>query len=140
MQFKRSLIVLILAISGCCSEDKQLVVGPMSMTMQSFAQQGAVVSSPEGQSHKHWIYQRYYNQDDWLKSLIWNLIGYSTVLIPGFLFIRMAKYSNFNELDGKMRLRGMCIWFNNMISLRKEQICKKYLGSGFEKRGLLLSL
>ena len=104
MQLRSILIMLILTVNKCCSDDEQLVVGPMSMTVQSMAQ-GRVVSSPEGrqQSHKHMvIYPRYYNQDEWLTSLIWNLIGYSTVIIPGFLFIRMAKYSNFNERDGKM--------------------------------------
>ena len=104
MQFRSIFIALMFTVNRCCSDDGQLVVGPMSMTMKSMAQ-GRVVSSPDGgqQSHKHMmIYPRYYNQDDWLTSLIWNLIGYSTVIIPGFLFIRMAKYSNFNERDGKL--------------------------------------
>ena len=51
-------------------------------------------------AHKHYIHQRHFNDDDWIDSLIWNLIGYSTVLVPAFAILRMAKYSNFNEREG----------------------------------------
>ena len=51
-------------------------------------------------THKHYIHQRHFKDDDWIDSLIWNLIGYSTVLVPAFAIFRMAKYSNFNEREG----------------------------------------
>lgn len=52
--------------------------------------------------HKHYIHQQHFDDDDWVDSLIWNLIGYSTVLVPAFVIFRMAKYSNFNEREGKL--------------------------------------
>lgn len=54
------------------------------------------------QDHKHLIYQRHFDDYDWVNSLIWNLIGYSTVLVPAFAIFRMAKFSNFNEREGKI--------------------------------------
>ena len=59
---------------------------------------------PDGNQkvHKHYIHQQPFNDDDWVHSLIWNLIGYSTVLVPAFVIFRMAKYSNFNEREGNV--------------------------------------
>ena len=40
--------------------------------------------------------------DSWIENLMWNLLGYATIIIPSALIIRMFKYSNFNERSGKI--------------------------------------
>lgn len=60
--------------------------------------------------HKHLIYQREFKDYDWVNSLIWNLIGYSTVLVPAFAIYRMAKYSNFNEKEGTCECFFAKLW------------------------------
>lgn len=38
--------------------------------------------------------------DNWVENLMWNLLGYATIIVPGAFFIRMLKNSNFNERSG----------------------------------------
>ena len=90
-------------------------ISPTGATLAPSSQPGSVTdtkksagSSDESalnngghRGHSHYIYQREFSGDDWLNSLIWNLIGYSTILVPGIFIIRMAKYSNFNERNGE---------------------------------------
>ena len=40
--------------------------------------------------------------DSWIENLMWNLLGYATIIIPSALIIRVFKYSNFNERSGKI--------------------------------------
>ena len=40
--------------------------------------------------------------DSWIENLMWNLLGYATIIIPSALIIRMLKNSNFNERSGKI--------------------------------------
>ena len=40
--------------------------------------------------------------DSWIANLMWNLLGYETVIIPFALIILMVKNSNLNERSGKM--------------------------------------
>ena len=66
--------------------------------------------------HKHLIYQRHFKEEDWVNSLIWNLIGYSTVLVPAFAIYRMAKYSNFNERNGKLNILSFNpLWMDSIL-------------------------
>ena len=37
----------------------------------------------------------------WYASLLWNLLGYATIIIPGALIIRAVKNSTFNESGGE---------------------------------------
>ena len=41
-------------------------------------------------------------QESWVESLMWNLLGYATIIIPAAIVIRMLKNSNFNERSGKL--------------------------------------
>eukprot|EP00794_Sanderia_malayensis_P020044 gene20044-22011_t len=76
-----------------------------SKSKNSATEKSMSVSKSPQQGHSHHLYQRYYKDDlNWFQSLIWNLIGYSTVLVPIFLLVRMVKYSNFYEKDGNGRL------------------------------------
>ena len=40
--------------------------------------------------------------DSWIENLMWNLLGYATIIVPAAFIIRMLKNSNFNERSGKM--------------------------------------
>ena len=40
--------------------------------------------------------------DSWIENLMWNLLGYATIILPSAFIIRMLKNSNFNERSGKM--------------------------------------
>ena len=39
--------------------------------------------------------------DSWIENLMWNLLGYATIIVPSAFIIRMLKNSNF-ERSGKM--------------------------------------
>ena len=41
------------------------------------------------------------SEDSWVESLMWNLLGYATIIVPSALVIRVLKNSNFNEKSGK---------------------------------------
>ena len=38
----------------------------------------------------------------WIENLMWNLLGYATIIVPLACIISMLKNSNFNERSGKM--------------------------------------
>ena len=40
--------------------------------------------------------------DGWIENLMWNLLGYATIIVPAAFIIRMLKNSNFNERSGKI--------------------------------------
>ena len=40
--------------------------------------------------------------DSWIENLMWNLLGYATIIVPSACIISMLKNSNFNERSGKM--------------------------------------
>ena len=40
--------------------------------------------------------------DSWIENLMWNLLGYATIIVPSAFIISMLKNSNFNERSGKM--------------------------------------
>ena len=42
------------------------------------------------------------DNDSWIENLMWNLLGYATIIVPAAFIIRMLKNSNFNERSGKM--------------------------------------
>ena len=46
--------------------------------------------------------------DSWIENLMWNLLGYATIIVPAAFIIRMLKNSNFNERSGKMFVRATC--------------------------------
>lgn len=37
----------------------------------------------------------------WLTNLLWNVLGYATLVVPFAILIRMVKQSNFKERGGK---------------------------------------
>ena len=41
------------------------------------------------------------SEDSWVESLMWNLLGYATIIVPSALVIRVLKNSNFNKRSGK---------------------------------------
>lgn len=41
------------------------------------------------------------SEDSWVESLMWNLLGYATIIVPSALVIRVLKNSNFNKKSGK---------------------------------------
>lgn len=40
------------------------------------------------------------SEDSWVESLMWNLLGYATIIVPSALVIRVLKNSNFNKKSG----------------------------------------
>ena len=42
------------------------------------------------------------DNDSWIENLMWNLLGYATIIVPSACIISMLKNSNFNERSGKM--------------------------------------
>ena len=42
------------------------------------------------------------DNDSWIEHLMWNLLGYATIIVPSACIISMLKNSNFNERSGKM--------------------------------------
>lgn len=42
--------------------------------------------------------------NNWIEDLLWNLLGYATIIIPAAFIIRMLKNSNFNERTGELLL------------------------------------
>ena len=42
------------------------------------------------------------DNDSWIENLMWNLLGYATIIVPLACIISMLKNSNFNERSGKM--------------------------------------
>ena len=48
------------------------------------------------------------DNDSWIENLMWNLLGYATIIVPAAFIIRMLKNSNFNERSGKMFGRATC--------------------------------
>ena len=48
------------------------------------------------------------DNDSWIENLMWNLLGYATIIVPAAFIIRMLKNSNFNERSGKMFVRATC--------------------------------
>ncbi len=89
------LLIILLSYLEECRGDE----APISKSKQLNIDNMAASKSHE---HSHHLYQRYYKDDlNWFQSFLWNLLGYASVLIPVFLFVRMVKYSNFNERDGK---------------------------------------
>ena len=94
MSFKRRFLLLAMlfcALRGCDGGNRD-----------SSAPKNDMSKSGKQIVHKHYIHQQHFDDDDWVDSLIWNLIGYSTVLVPAFIIFRMAKYSNFNEREGNL--------------------------------------
>jgi len=37
----------------------------------------------------------------WLTNLLWNVLGYATLVVPFAILIRMVKHSNFKERGGR---------------------------------------
>lgn len=52
-------------------------------------------------------------QESWVESLMWNLLGYATIIIPAAIVIRMLKNSNFNERTGKVSVSGKRLYYGS---------------------------
>jgi len=109
-------IVLMCILHICYGEDNDI------STKRSGREQ-----NEKQRAHKHYIHQRHFNDDDWIDSLIWNLIGYSTVLVPAFAILRMAKYSNFNGREGRgflFKVIQVCV-FGSGLDEKSDITCQE---------------
>ena len=61
--------------------------------------------------------------DSWIENLMWNLLGYATIIVPAAFIIRMLKNSNFNERSGKMFVRATCTPCTWLIHTTINSLC-----------------
>ena len=63
------------------------------------------------------------DSDSWMENLMWNLLGYATIIVPSAFIIRMLKNSNFNERSGKMFVRATCTPCTRLIHTTINSLC-----------------